>query len=208
MSDDCWKGRGDRTRFVAGIPEVVPRFRSLRALNAEMSCCTRCELARGRTQVVRGVGAKKARVLFLGEAPGAKEDEAGEPFVGSAGKLFTRLLGEAGLERADVYITNVVACRPPGNRTPKSSEVKAHAPWLEEQLRLVQPEIVATLGRVALTFFLPKAKVTELTGKPQHVKWQDREITVLPLFHPAAVLRSRDLLPKLEAGFLALRSLL
>ena len=208
MSDGCWKGRGDPTPFVPGLPEEVPRFRSLRALNDAMSCCTRCPLAEGRTQVVRGVGAKKASVLFLGEAPGAKEDQAGEPFVGSAGKLFARLLEESGLARAEVYITNVVACRPPANRTPRASEVKAHAPWLEEQIRLVKPEIVVTLGRIALTYFLPRAKVTELTGKPQHVHWQQRDLTILPLFHPAAALRARDLLPKLEAGFLVLRSLL
>ena len=205
--DGCWKGRGDPSPFVAGVPVEVPRIRSVRALDEAMACCTRCPLAEGRTQVVRGVGAKKAAVLFLGEAPGAKEDEAGEPFVGAAGKLFGRLLAEAGLARDEVYITNVVACRPPGNRTPKASEVKAHAPWLEEQIRLVGPDIIVTLGRIALTYFLPRAKVTELTGKPQHLQWQEREVTILPLFHPAAALRSRDLLPKLEAGFLVLRSL-
>ena len=208
MTPGCWKGRGDRTKFVPGVPAEVPRYRSMQTLNGDMACCTRCDLAPGRTQVVRGVGARRARVLFLGEAPGAKEDEAGEPFVGAAGRLFTGLLEEAGLRRRDVYITNVVACRPPRNRAPKAKEVKAHAPWLEEQLRLVRPEIVVTLGRVALTWFLPKAKVTRLTGKPQHIVWQERELTLLPFFHPAAVLRSRDLLPQLEAGFAVLRSLL
>lgn len=207
--DGCWRGVGDPTPFVPGIPETVPRFRSIRALNEAMSCCTRCELALGRTQVVRGVGAKKARVLFLGEAPGASEDREGEPFVGSAGRLFDRLLEEAGVARKDVFVTNVVACRPPKNRAPKPAEVRAHAPWLEEQLRLVAPEIIATLGRTALTYFLPKAKITQLSGIPQTVTWQDRELTILPLFHPAAALRNRDeVLPRLEAGFAELGRLL
>src|SRR5690606_37479063 len=137
MSEPCWTGKDDPRRFVPGIPDPVPRYRSVARLNAEMSCCTRCELAAGRTRVVKGVGPKRARVLFLGEAPGASEDRAGEPFVGSAGRLLDRLLERAGLERSDIYITNVVACRPPKNRTPRVSEVRAHAPWLEEQLRLV-----------------------------------------------------------------------
>jgi uracil-DNA glycosylase len=173
-----------------------------------MACCTRCELAPGRTQVVRGVGPARAGVLFLGEAPGAREDEAGEPFVGAAGRLFDRLLAEAGLSRAAVHITNVVACRPPRNRPPKPAEVRAHAPWLEQQLALVQPDVVATLGRVALTWFVPKAKITELNGLVQEIEWQQRPLRLLPLFHPAAALRSPDLVPRLEAGFRALRRLL
>jgi uracil-DNA glycosylase len=207
-TDGCWRGRDDPRPFEPGVPERVARFRSLKALNEAMACCTRCDLAPGRIQVVRGVGPKRARVLFLGEAPGAKEDEAGEPFVGSAGRLFSRLLAAAGLERDDVYITNVVACRPPKNRAPRSSEVKAHAPWLEEQIRLVQPEVVATLGRTALVYFMPGAKITQLTGLPQQLVWQGRTLTLLPLYHPAAALRSPDLVPALEAAFAVLRGLL
>ena len=208
MSDPCWVGKDDPRPFVPGLPETVPRYRSLRTLNEEMVCCTRCELATGRTQVVRGVGARRARVLLLGEAPGASEDRAGEPFVGAAGRLLSRMLEEAGLERSEVYITNVVACRPPKNRTPRVSEVKAHSPWLDEQLRLVRPEVVVTLGRVALTYFIPNARITELSGKPQKVEWRGVELRLLPLFHPAAALRSPDLLPRLEAGFAVLRSML
>jgi uracil-DNA glycosylase len=205
---ECWKGRGDPTPFVAGVPAAVPRFRSLAALHTAMACCTRCELASGRIQVVRGVGPRRARVLFLGEAPGAREDEGGEPFIGAAGRLFSRLLEAAGLRRDDVYITNVVACRPPKNRAPRMREVNAHAPWLEEQVRLVQPEVIATLGRTALACFLPGAKVTELTGTPQRLEWLGARLTLLPLFHPAAALRSPARLPALEAGFGVLRDLL
>lgn len=208
MSDPCWKGKDDAEPFVPGLPATVPTFRSVARLNTEMSCCTRCDLAPGRTQVVRGVGAKRARVLFLGEAPGASEDRAGEPFVGSAGRLLDRMLERAGLDRSDVYITNVVACRPPKNRTPRATEVRAHAPWLEEQIRLVKPEVVVTLGRIALIYFMPKARVTELSGKAQKVEWRGTTLHLLPLFHPAAALRARDLLPRLEAGFTVLKSML
>ncbi|HEX9108253.1 MAG TPA: uracil-DNA glycosylase, partial [Longimicrobiales bacterium] len=164
---DCWHGMGDDAPFVPGWPATVPASASLPALFQAMSCCTRCELAPGRTQVVHGVGSARARIMFVGEAPGKQEDLKGEPFVGQAGRLFDRLLAENGLERADVFITNVVACRPPANRTPKASEVKAHAPWLERQLQLVQPEVLVTMGRIALTYFLPGAKVTQLRGVPQ-----------------------------------------
>lgn len=208
MSGPCWEGRGDASPFVPGLPERVPRFRSVTALNAAMACCTRCELAEGRTRVVRGVGPRRARALLLGEAPGAKEDQGGEPFVGAAGRLLSSLLEANGIARGDVYITNVVACRPPANRTPKPREVAAHAPWLEEQLRLVAPEVVVTLGRIALTYFLPKARVTELTGRPQELVWQERPLLLLPLFHPAAVLRSPDRRPALEAGIRTLAGLL
>jgi uracil-DNA glycosylase len=205
---DCWRGRDDPAPFIPGLPADIPAFRSIRALNTALACCTRCELAPGRIQVVPGVGSPRARVLFLGEAPGAREDEAGEPFVGSAGRLFARLLEGVGLRRRDVYITNVVACRPPKNRAPRPGEIRAHAPWLEEQIRLVSPDIIVTLGRTALTYFLPKAKVTELTGRPQALVWQERTVTLLPLFHPAAALRSPDRLPLLEAGFAVLQGLL
>jgi uracil-DNA glycosylase len=201
---DCWKGKGDTAPYVAGLPAQVGRYRSLHALHADMACCTRCDLAPGRTQVVRGVGPCPADVMFLGEAPGAREDEAGEPFIGAAGRLFARLLEPTGLKRGDVYITNVVACRPPKNRPPRASEIAAHAPWLEEQIRLVRPAVIATLGRTALGCFMPGALITKLNGVPQPLLWQGRDVVLLPLFHPAAALRSPDRVPLLEAGFAVL----
>jgi uracil-DNA glycosylase len=201
-------GELDGVGFVPGGPAVVGRYASLTALNADMVGCTRCELAQHRTQVVPGVGPVRARVMFLGEAPGAKEDLAGQPFIGAAGRLFARLLEPTGLRREEVYITNVAACRPPKNRTPRPREIRAHAPWLEEQIRLVQPEVIATLGRVALTYFVPGAKITELCGVPRTIEWQGRAVILLPLFHPAAALRSPDRVPILEHGFEVLRTLL
>jgi len=205
---DCWKGRGDPTPFVPGLPDPVPSHRSLHALFAEMACCTRCELAVERTQVVPGVGPRRAAVLLLGEAPGAEEDRQGAPFVGRAGRLLDRLLATAGLDRRSVFITNVVACRPPGNRTPRAGEIRAHAPWLESQLRLVRPRLIVTLGRVALGYFIRGAKVTELRGKATTVQHDGRQITILPTLHPAAALRAPDLLPSLEEDFGRIRGIL
>jgi DNA polymerase len=147
-------------------------------------------------------------LLFVGEAPGVQEDLQGEPFVGAAGRYFDSLLERNGILRREVFVTNVVACRPPANRTPRAREVAAHAAWLEEQLRLVAPRVIVTLGRAALTYFLPKARVTEVSGQPQRITWQDQERTLLPLFHPAAALRAREIRPRLEAGFAVLRDLL
>lgn len=206
---DCWRGKGDATPFVAGVPELVPDVKSLDQLFGAMACCTRCDLAIGRTQVVLGTGDPRAKLMFLGEAPGAQEDAKGVPFVGAAGRLFNRLLEENGFSRDDVYVTNVVACRPPQNRTPRAREVKAHAPWLERQLRLVQPALVVTLGRIALTYFRRDAKVTQLRGTPQRIEWEGRDLTLLPLLHPAAILRRRDeMLPAMEADFRKIRPLL
>lgn len=204
----CWRGQGDTTPFVPGLPARVPRARGLRALYAAMECCTRCELAHGRTRVVIGTGIAPSPVIFVGEAPGALEDLQGEPFMGAAGRYFDSLLERHEILRSEVFVTNVVACRPPANRTPRAREVAAHAPWLEEQLRLVAPRLIVTLGRAALSYFLPGAKVTEVSGQPQQITWQDQRRTLLPLFHPAAALRARDIRPRLEAGFAVLRELL
>lgn len=204
----CWRGEGDPAPFVPGVPERVPRAATLRALFGAMACCTRCDLARGRTQVVAGVGPARARIMFVGEAPGADEDRQGAPFVGRSGRLLDRLLAANHLRRDDVFITNVVACRPPGNRNPRAREIHAHAPWLEEQIRLVAPRLLVTLGRIALTYFIPKAKITEIRGVPQTVERNGRSIPLLPLFHPSAILRRRELLPAMEEDFARIPALL
>lgn len=204
----CWRGRGDTTPYRAGVPEVVPRASTLQQLFREMVCCTRCDLALDRTQVVTGTGSESARIVFIGEGPGAEEDRTGRPFVGRAGRLLDRLLEENGIERDDVFITNIVSCRPPGNRTPRVGEVRAHSPWLEEQLRLIGPELVVTLGRVALTYFIPGAKITELQGQPQEMEKSGRSFLLLPLFHPAAALRRPELVPVMEEDFARIPRLL
>lgn len=159
--------------------------RSLSEVAAEAATCTRCGLAGGRTQVVFGVGDAHADLLFIGEGPGFHEDKQGEPFVGAAGQLLTRLLEGIGLSREEVYIANVVKCRPPGNRDPQPDEIDACTPWLVEQISLIQPRVVVTLGNFATKFVLSTTLgITRLRGQTHD--WHGR--TVIPTFHPAAIL--------------------
>ena len=160
--------------------------RTLADVAAEAAGCTKCRLAEGRTQVVFGVGNPDADVLFIGEAPGFHEDKQGEPFVGAAGQLLTKVLGEVlGLDRADVYICNILKCRPPGNRDPQEDEIESCTPWLIEQVSLIQPRIIVTLGNFATKFVLQTPQgITRMRGRAY--PWHGR--TVIPTFHPAAIL--------------------
>jgi len=160
-------------------------MRTLEEATREASTCERCRLAQGRTQVVYGVGSPSADLMFIGEGPGYYEDKQGEPFVGAAGQLLNRMLAEIGIERDDVYIANVVKCRPPGNRDPYPDEVEACAPWLREQVQLIDPRVVVTLGNFATRFVLDKqVSISRVRG--QRLPWSGR--TVIPTFHPAAIL--------------------
>ena len=172
-----------------GFPAEIPAPRTLAALHEVMVRCTRCDLFISRTQVVPGVGPNQARVMVVGEAPGASEDRDGIPFVGRSGALLDSMLQEAGLSRDQVFIANVVRCRPPENRNPKAGEIRACAGWLAEQIRLVSPGVVITLGRFALQHFLTKGKITALQGNPQPLDEGGRSFILYPLLHPAAVLR-------------------
>ncbi|MFN2544210.1 MAG: uracil-DNA glycosylase [Actinomycetota bacterium] len=155
-------------------------------LARQAATCTRCRLSEGRTQVVFGVGHPTADLMFIGEAPGFHEDKRGEPFVGAAGQLLTTLLGEIGLRREDVYIANVLRCRPPGNRDPMPDEIEACTPWLEKTLGLVDPRIIMTLGNFATRFILGRPiGISRVRGQTFHV---DGRI-VIPTFHPAALIR-------------------
>lgn len=160
--------------------------RTLADVEREASTCTRCKLAgMGRTQVVFGVGDPDADLMFIGEAPGMHEDRQGEPFVGAAGQLLNRLLGEIGLERRDVYIANVLKSRPPGNRDPEPDEIEACTPWLVEQISLIQPQLIVTLGNFATKYVLQTTQgITRTRGRTYD--WLGR--TVVPTFHPAAIL--------------------
>ena len=152
--------------------------------------CTRCKLAAGRRQVVFGVGRDDADLMFVGEGPGEQEDLQGEPFVGRAGKLLTQLIEGIERTRADVYIANVVKCRPPGNRDPEAEEIEACAPWLDQQLQLIRPRVVVTLGNFATKLLLDtKQGITQLRGKQFPFSRAGIEAEILPTLHPAAVLR-------------------
>lgn len=146
--------------------------------------------------------------MLVGEGPGADEDRSGRPFVGRSGQVLDRLLAAAGIARSDVFIANIVACRPPKNRNPRVGEIRAHAPWLEEQIRLVSPSLLVTLGRVPLVYFLPGSKVTRIRGVPQTVERPTGRIPLLPTFHPAVTFRRRETLPLLEQDFAAIPELL
>lgn len=155
-------------------------------LRATALGCTACRLAEGRTQVVFGDGDPQADVVFVGEAPGQREDEQGIPFVGPSGKLLDRLLGEIGLERSDVYIANVVKCRPPKNRDPRPDEIEACKGYLREQLSLIDPKVVVTLGNFSSKLLLnTETGITRLRGTAY--EWWGRHL--VPTFHPAAALR-------------------
>lgn len=162
------------------------------------------EICEQATNLVPGEGSPTAQVMLVGEAPGASEDKSGRPFVGSAGRLLDRLLEEAGLQRGDVFITNVVKARPPGNRDPRADEVAHHLPWLEAQLDVIRPKLLVPLGRHALARFAPDAKITQAHGR---VLERDGR-TLFPMFHPAAALRNPKLRETLHEDARALREAL
>jgi DNA polymerase len=163
----------------------------LDAIAAEVAGHRPCpfEICTQATNIVPGEGPAAARVMFVGEAPGAREDATGRPFVGSAGRLLDKLLAEAGLARTDVFITNVVKARPPRNRDPRADEVAHYWPWLEQQLEVIEPELIVPLGRHALVRFVDGVTITEAHGRV--VESGGRR--VLPWFHPAAALRNQSL---------------
>lgn len=159
--------------------------RTLEEAARAASTCVRCRLSQGRTQVVYGIGNPNADLMFIGEAPGFHEDRQGEPFVGAAGQLLNRLLSEIETPREDVYINNVVLCRPPGNRDPLPDELEACKPWLDERIELVDPVVIVTLGNWATRYILGQSvSISRVRG--QRFPWNGR--TVIPTFHPAAIL--------------------
>jgi DNA polymerase len=160
-------------------------MRTLEEAAHEAATCTRCRLSQGRTQVVYGVGDPNADLMFIGEGPGFHEDRQGEPFVGAAGQLLNRMLAEIEVPRSDVYINNVVMCRPPGNRDPLPEETEACKPWLDERIELIDPVVVVTLGNWATRYILGNSvSISRVRG--QRFPWNRR--TVIPTFHPAAIL--------------------
>ena len=177
------------SNFVSPHPALAAGA-TLAEVAAVASGCELCKLASGRTQVVFGVGRADADLLFVGEGPGEQEDLRGEPFVGRAGKLLTQLIEGIGLTRDDVYIANVVKCRPPGNRDPQPDEIEACAPWLDRQLVLIEPRVIVTLGNFATKLLLEtKDGITKLRGKEFAFARAGIDAALLPTLHPSAVLR-------------------
>jgi DNA polymerase len=181
----------------------------LQAYAEAVSGCTRCRLAQGRTQVVFGSGNPRADLLFVGEAPGFHEDKQGLPFVGQAGKLLEKLLAGIGLARSDVYIANVLMCRPPGNRDPQPDEIEACESHLFRKLELIEPTVVATLGNFATKLLSGRPLgITRVHGQEQEATIGGRTVLLYPLYHPAAALYTPAMLKVLESDFARLPELL
>lgn len=170
---------------------------SLDDLNSRISACTACALSESRTRVVPGEGSPSAEIMFIGEGPGQTEDEQGRPFVGRAGKLLDELISGIPMRREDVFIANMVKCRPPGNRNPEASEISACSGFLDEQLAMIDPIVIVTLGSVPLTRFAPGGKITAIRGRGFEYdgRW------LLPTFHPAYALRNPDAVEQMREDF-------
>jgi DNA polymerase len=197
MADERHGGLGD-----TGTPA---QFSGLAELREHIGDCHRCPLGDTRTTLVFGVGDPEAELMFIGEAPGRNEDLQGEPFVGAAGKLLDELLASIGMVRSEVYIANVLKCRPPGNRDPLPAEIAACTPFLAEQVRLVDPRVIATLGNFATRWVLGTERgITALRGRLFRVDGRQ----VVPIFHPAAALYDQAKLDALKTDFKRLRTVL
>ena len=156
----------------------------LTELYKEVLVCTKCILSQGRTNAVPGEGPEDSDIMFIGEAPGFHEDRQGRPFVGAAGKYLEELLEGIGLKRDQVYITNVIKCRPPGNRDPEPDEIATCKPYLDRQIDLIRPRVIVTLGRFSMQRYFPNASISRIHGQPKRVG----SVIYYPMFHPAAAL--------------------
>ncbi len=184
------------------VPVAAAADLSLLAYGDVAAGCTRCALAATRTQVVFGSGSPTADLMFVGEAPGFHEDKQGVPFVGAAGKLLDKLLEGIGLTREDVYVANVLKCRPPGNRDPQPAEIESCEPHLWKQIELIQPRLIATLGNFATKLLSGKPNgITQVHGREQQVVLGGNPVTLYPIFHPAAALYTPRMLQVLEEDF-------
>lgn len=177
---------------------------ALENVSQEVSVCTRCILSYSRKKAVPGEGPANAAIMFIGEGPGFHENEQGRPFVGAAGKFLDELLAGIGMQRTQVFITNVVKCRPPGNRDPLPEELEACKEYLERQIQAINPGVIVTLGRYSMAHFLPNARISEVHGQAMHVRGR----LIVPMYHPAAALHQGSLKPVIERDFSLLPELI
>ena len=166
-----------------------------------MEADTSLPLRGGATQLVFGDGDPDTEILFIGEGPGYWEDQKGVPFVGNAGLLLNQILLKIGVERRDIYITNVVHHRPPENRDPTAEEIMAYQTYLDEIIKIIDPKMIVTLGRFSMGKFMPNVFISSVHGREKAVDWKGKSITVVPMYHPAAALRSTEVKLKLTADF-------
>ncbi len=177
---------------------------ALTQLCEEIVACQDCELAKYRTKVVPGEGAEDADLLFIGEAPGWHEDQQGRPFVGPAGQFLDQLLASIGLRREEVYIANVIKCRPPQNRDPLPAEIQSCSKWLDRQIEIIQPQMIVTLGRYSLARYFPNQSISKIHGKPR----KSGGVLYYPMYHPAAALHQGSLRRTIEADMLKIPQIL
>jgi uracil-DNA glycosylase family 4 len=173
-------------------------------VSQEVSVCTKCILSYSRKKAVPGEGPANAAIMFIGEGPGFHENEQGRPFVGAAGKFLDELLASIGMQRSQVFITNVVKCRPPGNRDPLPEELEACKEYLERQIQAINPKVIVTLGRYSMAHFLPNARISEVHGQAMHVRGR----LIVAMYHPAAALHQGSLKPVIERDFALLPDLI
>lgn len=180
---------------------MMSKTDQLDALHTKWLANCMCELKKTATQGVRGDGSADADIVFIGEAPGAKEDKEGRPFIGAAGKFLVEMLASIGMKREDVYITNIVKYRPPENRDPTPDEIAACAPWLEDEIKLIEPKLVVFLGRHSMSHFFPHEKISSAHGTLITAPMWGKEQHFLPLYHPAAALYNGSLREVLKVDF-------
>ena len=182
------------------LPEEV-----IKQVESEVAVCTKCKLHHSRKRAVPGEGPADADIVFIGEGPGFHENEQGRPFVGAAGKFLEDLLASIGLTRTDVFITNIVKCRPPGNRDPQSEEIgTCTSSYLERQIQAINPKVIVTLGRFSMERYIPRVKISSVHGQAFKVRGR----LVVPMYHPAAALHQGSLRPVLERDFARLPELI
>lgn len=179
-------------------------FTSLEEVAQRVAVCPDCDLCRSRVKAVPGEGPANAEIMFIGEGPGWHENQQGRPFVGAAGQFLTQLLASIGLTREDVFITNVVKCRPPGNRDPLPDEIAACSKYLDAQLALIKPKMIVTLGRHSMARFFPGARISQIHGQAR----KENGVVYFPMYHPAAALHQQSLRATVEADMLKIPRLL
>ena len=173
---------------------------SLEQVASEVTVCTRCPLHETRVKAVPGEGPANASIMFIGEGPGFHENQSGRPFVGAAGNFLNELLASINLKREDVFICNVVKCRPPGNRDPEPAEIQACAEYLDRQIELIDPKVIVTLGRYSMARWFPEARISHIHGKPR----RSGKRLIVPMYHPAAALHQPSLKQEVMDDFLKL----
>ncbi len=186
---------------------MADKKKELDQIAKQVGDCQRCSLYKRATQAVPGEGSAQAEIMFIGEAPGYWEDQKGIPFVGAAGKLLDKLLNSIDLKRNEVFIGNILKHRPPNNRDPLPDEVEACRFWLDRQIEVIKPKIIATLGRFAMNKFIPGVFISQAHGRARWVEFNGKKYLVFPLYHPAAALRNGRVAQELERDFEKLKNL-